>query len=552
MTAAVALAAADRYARRAQPLAGRRWATPGDLARAINPETVQTEALDVIDAETVRAWTTPDARLIISMPPQEGKSERVTKTSTLWALTDNPDRRIAIASYAMSLAEGFGGDIRNWITTHDGTDGTLDLGLRIARDNGAKRRWRIAGRKGGIISVGIGSGFTGRPADALVIDDPFSGPEQADVEWYREKVWEWWQAVSGPRLAPGAPVIVILTRWHEDDLAGRLIAKQAEDAKSGAEHYDRWRVVNIPALADHDPEKGQTDPLGRQPGVWLNSARKRTVAQWEAIRLARGSRVFNALYQGRPSPDSGNVWRRGWWARYETLPIKLDAADEVIQSWDMTFKDTKGSDFVVGQVWARKGAEVFLLDQVRRRMSFTETVAAVQAMTLKWPQAKAKLVEDKANGPAVLDSLRRKVPGLIAVTPTESKLARAYAVSPFVEARNVYLPDASVALFDVQGLIDEAAAFPNGTHDDQVDATSQALARLLLDGTGAAAWTEWLRKRAAQAAVAAASASVEPQPAAGAAEPATTATGPAQTSTHMDARAAARQAAFKAARGGGR
>jgi predicted phage terminase large subunit-like protein len=498
MTAA-SLEWAEHAARQFEPSpAELEWTTPGALAKAINPNTVQTPALDLIDAELVQAWNTEDARLIISMSPQEGKSERVTKTGSLWALRRNPDLRIAIASYAQALAEGFGREIRNWITTNNGEDGTLDLGLKIARDNGAARRWQLAGHRGGVLCVGVGSGFTGRPADGLVIDDPFADAEQADSEYYRDRVWDWWQAVSGPRLAPGAPVILILTRWHEDDLAGRLQA--AEDG-----HI--WRVINIPALADHDPEKGETDPLGRKPGEWLKSARRRTVAQWEAIRIARGSRVFNALYQGRPSPDTGNVWKRPWWRRYDRLlwsqhpddpdAYRVDGFDEVIQSWDMAFKDTKGSDFVVGQVWARKGPDVYLLYQIRKRLSFTDTLAAFKAVTKMWPQATAKLVEDKANGTAVINTLKSKIGGIVAVNPTESKYSRASAVAPFVEAGDVWLPSKDVALFDAEELVEEAAAFPNSAHDDQVDAASQALARLLLDGTGAQAWTEYIRRKAA-------------------------------------------------------
>ena len=333
----------------------RDWETPGELAAAIDPATVQTPALDPIDAELVRAYSVPGARLLISLPPQEGKSSRVTKTGSLWALTRNPELRLGIASYAQSLAEGFGREVRNTITTFNGDEGTLDLGLRIARDNGSARRWQLDRHRGGIVCVGIGSGLTGRPLDALVIDDPFADAEQAGSAYYRERVWDWWQSVGAPRLAPGAPAIVILTRWHEDDLAGRLVA---------AEDGHRWRVINIPALADHDPAKGQSDPLGREPGEWLTSARSRTVAEWEQIRIQAGSRVFAALYQGRPSPDAGNVWQRQWWRRYSVPlwsqhPDRPDAyvvheADELVMSWDMAFKDTKSSDYVVGQVWARR------------------------------------------------------------------------------------------------------------------------------------------------------------------------------------------------------
>jgi predicted phage terminase large subunit-like protein len=483
-----------RAARRAR---GPKWETPGDLATLVDSDTVQTPALDLIDREIMRAYTTPGARLIVSMPPQEGKSRRVTQTGTLYALTKNTERRMGIASYSQSLAETFGREIRNWISNNDGDEGTFDIGLQIARDYGSAKRWQLAGHRGGVVCVGIGSGLTGRPLDALVVDDPFSDKEQADSAYYRDRVWGWWQSVGSTRLAPGAPVIVIMTRWHEDDFAGRLLA---------AEDGHRWRVVNIPALADHDPAKGETDPLGREPGEWLTSARGRTPAEWEAIRITAGTRVFNALYQGRPSPDTGNVWQRPWWRRYSTPlwsqhPEHPDAytvpeVDQLIMSWDMAFKDTKSSDYVVGQVWARRGASVYLLDQVRKRLTFTETLTVFKTLTARWPEATAKLVEDKANGTAVIDTLKSKIPGIVPVTPTESKYARANAVSPFLEAGNVFLPSSEVALFDPDELVDEAAGFPNSAHDDQVDATSQALAQLLLDGSGAQAWIDFARRKA--------------------------------------------------------
>lgn len=476
---------------------GPRWESPGDLAALVDGTTVQTPALDLIDREIAWAYSTPGARLIISMPPQEGKSSRVTKIGSLWALTRDPERRIAIVSYSQPLAEGFGREVRNWISSNDGDEGTFDIGLKVARDNGSAKRWQLDGHRGGIVCVGIGGGLTGRPAEALVIDDPFADATQADSAYFRDRVWNWWQSVGTPRLAPGAPVILINTRWHEDDLAGRFLA---------AEDGERWRVINIPALADHDPAKGQTDPLGREPGEWLTSARGRTPVEWEAIRIQVGSRVFNALYQGRPSPDAGNVWQRPWWRRYSapiwsqhpTVPdaYLVDEYDELVMSWDMTFKDTKSSDYVVGQVWARRGASVYLLDQVHKRLSFTDTVTAFKAMVARWPQATAKYVEDKANGTAIIDTLKSHIPGIVPINPTESKYARANAVAPTIEAGNVFLPAAGIALFDPEALIDEAAGFPNAAHDDQVDATSQALAQLLLDGTGAQAWIDYARRKA--------------------------------------------------------
>lgn len=524
------------------------YPAPGDLAAVLDPHTVQTSALDLIDRELVRAYDTPNARLIISMPPQEGKSQRATKTGALWALIRNPEHRIGVVSYSSELATSFGREIRGWIQNNQGQDGTLDLRLRLAKDNNAAARWRLEGHRGGLITAGVGSGLTGQALDALIIDDPFADREQAASPTYRQKVWDWWTDVGATRLAPGAPVILIMTRWHEDDLAGRMLA---------AEDGNQWRVINVPAQADHRPELGQTDPLGREPGEWLTSARGRTVEEWEAIRVRSGTRTFTALYQGHPTPDAGDILVRQWWRRYDTpLWSTSDGGqtyrivgdhDEMFTSWDMAFKDTKSSDFVVGQVWLRRDADVFLLDQVRARLSFTASVAAVQAIVRKWPQVRTHIVEDKANGTAVLSTLRSKVPGMVAVNPTDSKLGRASAVAPFLEAGNVHLPSDEIALFvgpdnSPETLIGEASAFPNAAHDDQVDALTQALHRFFIAGAGASSWIESIRKQTAGV-----TPTVQPPATASAPEPDLDASAPEKPTIdpHIAARAEQLRAMFR-------
>lgn len=474
----------------------KRYATPGELAKIVEPTTKQTALMDLLDQTLVDIENGACDRVLISCPPQEGKSTRVTKTGPLWFLLNNPNRRIAIASYNQELANEFGRDIRNMITSNQGEDETVDLGLRIASDNGAVAKWSLAGHKGSVKSVGIFSGLTGRPVDMLLIDDPVKSEDEANSETYRKRVMSFWQSVGLTRLAPGAPVIVIATRWHQKDLIGELA--------SGPDK-DRWRVINVPAQADHDPDKGETDPLGRAPGEYLASARDTETAQrdWEGTKIGVGSRVWNALYQGRPSPADGNIFKRDAWRKYDAPLWTVEDgvcrvtgdADEIIMSWDMTFKASKSSDYVVGQVWLKRGANVYLLDQVRRRMGFTETVAAFEALVAKWPQASAKLVEDKANGTAVLDVLKAKIPGLIPINPKESKEARASAVSPFVEAGNVFLPAPSIHAW-VEDLIEEACAMPFGAHDDMADAMTQALQRLLVRGGQGSAFLTAMKTRA--------------------------------------------------------
>lgn len=454
------------------------WKSPGEMAAATNPNTVNTPALQLIDDALVEAFNTPDSRLIITMAPQEGKSVRVASDFPVWCLTQNPDLRIVTASYGQNLANRNGRSIRNRIITHP------ELGLKLASDNGSVSEWSLEGREGGVLSVGIGAGVTGRAADMLIIDDPVKDRKEADSQTYRDNVWDWWTDAASARLAPGAPVVVILTRWHEDDLAGRLLAKNKEAG---------WKLINIPAQANHRPERGEEDILGRQPGEYMISARGRTFEQWEQRRLTAGAKTWASLYQGSPTPEDGDVFpKEEHWARYShELAHRRDDGSmwvagmerddtEMVMSWDLAFKDKDSSDFVVGQVWLRVGNRAYLLDQVRDRLNFTKSVSAFKRMAKKWPQATAKFVEDKANGPALINVLQQQLTGLIPVEPLGSKYARASAIAPLVEAGNVVLPTAEL-LPGVDYLFQEAVNFPNVANDDTVDAMSQAVNQILLN-----------------------------------------------------------------------
>src|SRR3989442_10386844 len=261
------------------------------------------------------------------------------------------------------------------------------------------------------------------------------------------------------RLQEGGGVIVMATRWHMDDPIGRLLEREP----------GKWKLINFRAIAEED------EPPYRKAGEALCTERYslRTLLD---IRDggAISSYQWAALYQQHPSPIRGGIFKRDDWQFYKETPRVFD---EVIQSWDCAFKDKASSDYVVGQVWGVKGADKFLLDQVRAHLSFGATLTAVRTLSAKWPTAHAKLVEDKANGTAVIETLQHEIPGIIAVEPQGGKEARAHAVSSEVEAHNVYLPEGVPWVND---FIEECAAFPASAHDDQVDAMTQALTRIRL------------------------------------------------------------------------
>ena len=396
------------------------------------------------------------------MPPRHGKSELISHWLPVWYLNTWPERRIILATYGADFSADWGRRVRNTIQEHQGA-----LRVSVAQDSASANRWHTTAG-GGMIAVGVGGPITGRGADLLVVDDPVKTAEDAYSETYRERAWDWWTTTARTRLEPGASVVVLMTRWHDDDLAGRIL-RSARD--TGLE----WQVLELPALAE------ARDPLGRDPGEALWPERY-DVDALLATQAEVGSRTWSALYQQRPSPEDGGYFQRSWWRFYTRAPARFD---EVIQSWDMAFKGTSGSDFVVGQVWGRSGADRYLLDQVRGRWDFPRTLDAVRGLSDRWPEARTKLIEDKANGPAVLDTLRRELHGLVAVEPQGGKVSRAAAVSHQVEGGNVWLPARSLnpdgeAVLDpwVRDFIEEAVAFPAAQHDDQVDAMTQALTRM--------------------------------------------------------------------------
>jgi predicted phage terminase large subunit-like protein len=268
--------------------------------------------------------------------------------------------------------------------------------------------------------------------------------------------------VNDPKTAAK---VIIMQRVHEADLSGHILAQ------GGYEH------LCLPA--EYEGGKGVTGIGWRDPRrevgelLWPERFGPVEIAD---LKLRMGSYAAAGQLQQRPSPAEGGIFKRSWWRRYDAIGLE---GWEMIQSWDLAFKDTAHSSYVVGQVWARSEGYFCLVDQVRRKMTFPETLRAFRELSAKYPQCQAKLVEDKANGPALIQTLQREIAGIIPVEPDGSKQARAHAVSWLIEAGNVYLPQSTVAPW-VEEFIEECAAFPKGAYSDQVDCCTQALSRLLL------------------------------------------------------------------------
>jgi predicted phage terminase large subunit-like protein len=396
-------------------------------------------------------------RLMVFMPPRHGKSQTITESFPSYFNGKFPNKRAIVVSYGDELARDFGRKNKQKIDDF----GKELFNIELDKSNHSATNYSIKEHTGGAFYTGIMGGITGRGADLLIIDDPIKTRMEAESETYRNRVYEEYQSSLTTRLMPNGAIIIILTRWHYDDLAGRILEKEGRIEDGGI-----WDVINLPCEAE------ENDPLGREIGEPLWSEFGYNEEWIKEKKIAVGSRTWFSLYQQRPSPDSGDIFKRQWIKYYRALP----ELDEQIISVDATFKDKKTSDFVVMQCWGRKGADKYLIDQVRDRMSFTSTLNSLRAFCAKHLNAHTKLIEDKANGTAVIDTLKREISGMIPIDPQGGKETRANAVSPQWEAGNVYLPDPSICPW-VNDFVEELLHFPNGKHDDQVDGMTQALAR---------------------------------------------------------------------------
>ena len=390
-------------------------------------------------------------RLMLFMPPRHGKSEIVSRRFPVWHMGHNPHHEIILASYGADLAATMSLSARQ--AARDSAEWWPSL---VPGEKWTSEEWSL--KAGGIFrSTGVRGPTTGKGAHIAIIDDPVKDAEEAGSPTIKARNLEWYQSTLYTRLAPGGGVLILMTRWAEDDLAGKLLEAQ----KSGG---DVWQVVNYPAIAEQDEPH-------RKAGEALHPER-RDIAELNRIKANLSGYWWAALYQQRPTPSEGSIFKREWFnQRYTALPT----LDDTIISCDLTFKNSDGADYVVLQVWGRKGPDVYLIDQVRARMDYPATRQAIRDLRAKYPRTSAVVVEDKANGPAIIAELRKEIVGVVPWDPgRSSKAERAQVLSvPRYAAGQVHLPQNAAWIGD---FVEEHIGFGAGAvNDDQVDAESQAL-----------------------------------------------------------------------------
>lgn len=414
-----------------------------------------------IDAicEHLEAITSGELRnLIITMPPRFMKSILVSVMWPTWGWIRNPELRWLYSSYAETLSVRDSVKSRriiqsSWYQNNWGNK------YHLTSDQNVKSRYEN-NKTGYRIATSVGGSATGEGGDVVVVDDPHNVNE-ASSDKVREATVLWWDQVMSTRLnnPKTSSKVIVMQRIHENDLVGHVLRQGGYEHLCLPAEYEGKRK-SYTSIGWEDPREKEGDLL------WPERFGTQEIVE---AKKRLGSIGYAGQFQQSPSPASGAILKREWWQYYRIPPVRFDM---LIQSWDMAFKDTKTSAYVVGQVWGKVGPDKYLLDQVRDKMDFVATLNAFKALTAKWPKCTAKLIEDTANGPAVISSLKNHISGIIPVKPQGSKEARAYAISPEVESGHIWLPESAPWIND---FVEETSKFPNSEYKDQTDALTQAL-----------------------------------------------------------------------------
>lgn len=405
--------------------------------------------------------------LVINVPPGASKSTitSVCWPAFVWGPGGMPDKKFMFFSFDPTLVSKHGRQCKELIESE-----WFQERWPVHILDRAETDFRTS-KNGFRYGSSIRGGGTGRHADIIVVDDPIKPALTQGVAAVTrgelDYVKGWWSGTMATRNANPKTTarVIIMQRLHEDDLAGVCLASTNKRPSKYTHlclpmQFEVARACKTPFGCDRRTVEGEY----LCPDRWGPA---------ELQDLVDSLGIFHdAQVQQRPSSAAGQIFKRAWLRFYDNLPVQID---EWACSWDMTFKDTKGADFVCGQVWARAGADFYLVERVYERLNFPNTLTAFQAQLRRWPQIGPKLIEDKANGPAIIATLERKIPGLVAVNPQGGKVARANAISYMHRAGNVHYPRAYEHETSNTAHVPNMLGFPFARHDDSVDAETQML-----------------------------------------------------------------------------
>lgn len=417
-------------------------------------------ALDEVVAHKIQ-------RLMIFAPPQHGKSELVSTRLPAFWLAQNPDLPVILTSYGGSLAFRNSRSARTVVESEEFR--TLFPEIRTDPDSRAVDRWKVHHHRGFVVAAGVGGPITGHGAGLGIIDDPVQSWAQAQSETFRDSVWEWFRGTFRTRIWEGGSIVLIMTRWHQDDLAGRILSEQRE----------QWKVLHFPAVCDDEVH----DVLGRKEGEPLSPTRFSKL-ELDAIRADVGPSVWTAEYQGRPAPPEGSFFQVESIDYLQEEPEEFEA---IVRYWDLAATEAKmgrDPDYTVGYLMGKKKNDFVSVDVLRARLSpltvKEEVVKAAYRDRAKYGQGIKIRIEQEPGSAG--KSLVAEYVALLAgfdvkgIPATGQKTVRAQPWASQVEAGHVKFVIANWN----NPAIDELRYFPSGVHDDIVDAGSGAFNELAL------------------------------------------------------------------------
>lgn len=410
-----------------------------------------------------------ERRVILSVPPRHGKSELCSKYTPAWWLGTFPDQKVLLASYEASFAATWGGKARDLMEEF----GPELWNVKVSGDSSARDAWKLEGFEGEMVTAGAGGALMGRGAHLIIVDDPIKNHEVAASPTYQESMLEWWDSTLSSRTEPGAVILLVMTRWGENDIAGKLLARMAEGGET-------WKEIRLPALAE------EGDPLGRAVGEalwperfdreWMESRRANMIPYWWA-----------SLYQQRPAPMEGGQFKRSWFRSFRTIHEegtyellgegkalkKIVKQDDCwrFATMDLATSLKERADYTCLAVWAvTPDKDLLLLDVIRERVEGPDHIKLARRVMGRWRPAYIG-IEKAGFQLAAIQAARKDGLPVRELKADRDKLARSLTISAFYEGGRVYHPLRADWLPAWES---ELLTFPNSEHDDQVDVASYA------------------------------------------------------------------------------
>lgn len=413
-------------------------------------------------------------RLIVMLPPRHGKSETISAKFPAWFIGRDPNRRVILTSHTASLAIEYSLRNREYLAIYG--QEVFGPSVRLSDTKATADDWRIYGRRGGLRAAGVGGSITGRGADLLILDDPHSNYQEAHSKTQRDHIWDWWRAVALTRLEPGGATIIVSTRWHEDDLVGRVL-------RTAKETGEKWTVLRMPALAE---EGNLNDPTNRKPGEALWRERYPEEKLHE-IQKTVGAYFWAAIYQQNPQPMEGGLFKREQF-RYFTEDAEFfilhrpEGIHRVrkIECWsfqtvDLAASTKETADYFVIATWVvTPGRDLLLEDVLRVRAEGPDQRALMQRAYMRYKPAFIGIERTGYQLTFVQEMCRSGLP-VKELVADRDKVARALPMAARYEAGTVYHKQDAAWLGDYE---DELLHFPQGEHDDQVDCAGYAALEL--------------------------------------------------------------------------